>query len=157
MKQTVQLLMVDDHPFILQAYRNTLDRYKPDEYEIVSTSADSGKTGFETITGSPHLFDVALLDISIPGYPEKNIESGLDLAFLLRERMPDCKVVLLTMHTEKMKFRYFADTIKPDGLVIKNDLTFEELLLAFEKILAGEKYYSESVLNIINLEEQEKQ
>ena len=93
---------------------------------------------------------MALLDISIPPHPEANIESGLDLALLLRERMPDCKVVLLTMHTEKMKFRYFSETIKPDGLVIKNDLTFEELLLAFEKILSGEKYYSESVISIIN-------
>lgn len=145
--------MVDDHPFILQAYRNTLDRFKPDEYEVVSSSADSGKTGYEAIVNSPHDFDVALLDISIPGYAEKNIESGLDLARLLRERMPACKVVLLTMHTEKMKFRYFSETIQPDGLVIKNDLTFEELLLAFEKILAGEKYYSESVLNIINMDE----
>jgi len=153
MKQTVQLLMVDDHPFILQAYRNTLDRFKPDEYEVISTSADSGKTGYEAIVNSPQNFDVALLDISIPGYADKNIESGLDLAQLLRERMPDCKVVLLTMHTEKMKFRYFSETIQPDGLVIKNDLTFEELLLAFEKILAGEKYYSESVLNIINMDE----
>lgn len=146
--------MVDDHPFILQAYRNTLDRFKPDEFEVVSSSADSGKTGYETIINSPHAFDVALLDISIPGYPEKKIESGLDLAFLLREKMPDCKVVLLTMHTEKMKFRYFSDTIKPDGLVIKNDLTFEELLFAFEKILDGEKYYSESVRNIIDMEQQ---
>ncbi len=153
MKKTVQLLMVDDHPFILQAYRNTLDRFKPDEYEVVSSSADSGKTGYEAIVNSPHEFDVALLDISIPGYAEKNIESGLDLARLLRERMPACKVVLLTMHTEKMKFKYFSETIQPDGLVIKNDLTFEELLLAFEKILAGEKYYSESVLNIINMDE----
>ncbi|UMY66518.1 MULTISPECIES: response regulator transcription factor [unclassified Flavobacterium] len=153
MKKTVQLLMVDDHPFILQAYRNTLDRFKPDEYEVVSSSADSGKTGYEAIVNSPHDFDVALLDISIPGYAEKNVESGLDLARLLRERMPACKVVLLTMHTEKMKFRYFSETIQPDGLVIKNDLTFEELLLAFEKILAGEKYYSESVLNIINMDE----
>lgn len=153
MKQIVQLLMVDDHPFILQAYRNTLDRFKPDEYEVISTSADSGKTGYEAIVNSPQNFDVALLDISIPGYADKNIESGLDLAQLLRERMPDCKVVLLTMHTEKMKFRYFSETIQPDGLVIKNDLTFEELLLAFEKILAGEKYYSESVLNIINMDE----
>lgn len=145
--------MVDDHPFILQAYRNTLDRFKPDEYEVISTSADSGKTGYEAVVNSPIQFDVALLDISIPGYAEKNIESGLDLARLLRERMPNCKVVLLTMHTEKMKFRYFSETIQPDGLVIKNDLTFEELLLAFEKILAGEKYYSESVLNIINMDE----
>lgn len=145
MKKTIQLLMVDDHPFILQAYKNTLERFKADEYDIINTDADSAKTGYEAIINSSFEFEVAFLDISIPNYPEKNIESGIDLALLLREKMPNCKIVLLTMHTEKLKFKYFADAIQPNGLVVKNDLTFEELLLAFEKIISGETYYSETV------------
>ncbi len=150
MKKNINLLMVDDHPFILQAYHNTLDLFKPEEYELITVNADSGKTGYHAIADSPIHFDVAFLDISIPAFPEQNIESGIDLALLLRKIMPDCKIVLLTMHTEKLKFRYFSEMIKPDGLVVKNDLTFEELLLAFEKIISGEKYYSETVLKIIN-------
>ena len=152
MKKNLQVLMVDDHPFILQAYRNTLDRYKPEEYEIVTTNADSGQTGYDAIANSPITYDVAFLDISIPVFPEKNISSGVELALLLREKMPDCKIVLLTMHTEKLKFDYFAQTIKPNGLVIKNDLTFEELLLAFETILRDETYYSETVLKMMQEE-----
>lgn len=149
MKKTIQLLMVDDHPFILQAYRNTLDRFKPEEYDILSTGADSGRTGYEAIVGSTFDFDVAFLDISIPAYPEKNIESGVELALLLREKMPLCKIVLLTMHNEKLKFDYFSKTLKPDGLVVKNDLTFEELLIAFGTIISGQTYYSETVLKMI--------
>jgi len=149
MKKIIRLLMVDDHPFILQAYRNTLDRFKPQEYDIPSTSADSGKTGYEAIMNSPFDFDVAFLDISIPAYPEKNIGSGVDLALLLREKMPDCKIVLLTMHNEKLKFEYFAQTIQPNGLVVKNDLTFEELLNAFGTVISGKTYYSETVIKII--------
>lgn len=152
MKKTVNLLMVDDHPFILQAYQNTLEKFKPETYDVETTKADSGATGYYAITNSPKPFDVALLDISIPDYPEQNIESGIDLAKLLRRHMPDCKIVLLTMHTEKLKFKDFSQNIRPDGLVVKNDLTFEELLLAFEKILAGEKYYSESAMAAINEE-----
>lgn len=150
MKKKINLLMVDDHPFILQAYHNTLDRFKPEEYELITVNADNGKTGYEAIVNSLIHFDVAFLDISIPAFQEQNIESGVDLALLLRKRMPECKIVLLTMHTEKLKFRYFSEMIKPDGLVIKNDLTFEELLFAFEKIINGEQYYSETVLKIIN-------
>jgi DNA-binding NarL/FixJ family response regulator len=149
MKTTVQLLMVDDHPFILQAYRNTLDRFKPDEYNILTVNADSGETGYQAIVNSEVLYDVAFLDISIPEYPEKKVDSGIDLALLLRERMPYCKIVLLTMHNEKLRFKYFAETIKPEGLVVKNDLTFEELLLAFEKVLRGEVYYSETVIKMM--------
>lgn len=150
MKKTIQLLMVDDHPFILQAYKNTLERFKADEYDIINTDADSAKSGYEAIVNSTFGFDVAFLDISIPNYPEKNIESGIDLALLIREKMPNCKIVLLTMHTEKLKFRYFAETIQPNGLVVKNDLTFEELLLAFEKIIGGETYYSETVQKMMD-------
>lgn len=152
MKKTVQLLMVDDHPFILQAYKNTLERFKADEFEIINTDADSARTGYDAIINSTFDFDVAFLDISIPIYAEKNIHSGIDLALLIKERMPNCKIVLLTMHTEKLKFNYFSETINPSGLVVKNDLTFEELLIAFEKIINGETYYSETVLKMMQEE-----
>jgi len=152
MKKTVQLLMVDDHPFILQAYKNTLERFKADEYEIINTDADSAKTGYEAIVNSTFDFDIAFLDISIPIYAEKNIQSGIDLALLIKEKMPNCKIVLLTMHTEKLRFNYFSETINPSGLVVKNDLTFEELLIAFEKIMNGETYYSETVLKMMHEE-----
>ncbi|CAM4134263.1 response regulator [Flavobacterium antarcticum] len=149
MKKKIQLLMVDDHPFILQAYKNTLNGFKKDEYEIICTEAISGKSGYEIIENSPVHFDVAFFDISIPTYPEKNIESGVDLAVLLRKRMPECKIFLLTMHSEKLKFKYFFDTVKPQGLVVKNDLTFEELIYAFEKVLNGGTYLSETVLQMM--------
>lgn len=149
MKKKIQLLMVDDHPFILQAYKNTLNGFKKDEYEIVCTDANSGQTGYDAIEKSTFDFDVAFFDISIPAYPEKNIESGVDLAVLLRNKMPNCKIFLLTMHTEKLKFKYFFDTVKPQGLVVKNDLTFEELLYALEKVLNGGTYLSETVLQMM--------
>jgi len=154
MKQIIQLLMVDDHPFILQAYKNTLNGFKKEEYEIVTTDAVSGETGYNAIANSLVDFDVAFLDISIPSYPDKDIESGVDLALLLREKMPNCKIFLLTMHTEKLKFNYFFDTIKPEGLIVKNDLTFEELIFAFEKVLSGENYLSETVIKMIDNQNQ---
>lgn len=154
MKKVIQLLMVDDHPFILQAYKNTLDGFKKDEYEIITTDAVSGETGYHAIVDSPTVFDVAFLDISIPTYPEKDIESGVDLALLMRKKMPNCKIFLLTMHTEKLKFKYFFETIKPEGLIVKNDLTFEELIFAFEKVLSGENYLSETVIKMIENEDQ---
>lgn len=153
MKKVIQLLMVDDHPFILQAYKNTLFGFKKDEYEIITTDADAGKSGYEAIANSKVDYDVAFLDISIPTYPEKNIQSGVDLALLLREKMPKCKIFLLTMHTEKLKFKYFFDAINPEGLVVKNDLTFEELIFAFETVLSGDTYLSETVLKMMADEE----
>ena len=54
------------------------------------------------------------------------------------------------MHTELLKINTLIKNINPNGLIIKNDLTYDELLLAFDKILKGENYYSQTVVKIVN-------
>ena len=88
--------------------------------------------------------------MSMPTYEEKGIHSGEDLALLIKERMPACKIILLTMHSEMLKINTIIKNINPNGLVIKNDLTFDELLLAFDKILKDENYYSQTVVKLVS-------
>lgn len=145
------ILVVDDHPFIIDGYKNVIDRYNPKEYDFYFSRAKDCQTGYDIITNpdSP-VFDVALLDISMPPYAEKGIFSGEDLAKLLREYMPKCKIILLTMYTELLKIANIIETINPSGLVIKNDLTFDEMLFGFDKVLKNEIYYSVSIQKMIN-------
>lgn len=145
------ILIVDDHPFIIEGYKNAITRYNPDQYEFVISQAHDCKSAYDLIVDEqiPH-FDVAFLDISMPSYEEKNIFSGEDLAKLILEKMPNCKVILLTMYTELLKIKTIIRTIQPNGLIIKNDLTFDELLFAFDKVMKNDKYYSQSVQKILN-------
>lgn len=145
------ILIVDDHPFIIEGYKNAITRYHPNQYEFLISQAHDCKSGYDLIEDekTPH-FDVAFLDISMPAYEEKDIFSGEDLAKLILKKMPNCKVILLTMYTELLKIKTIIRTIKPNGLVIKNDLTFDELLFAFDKVMKNDKYYSQSVQKIIN-------
>lgn len=149
MTNPINILIVDDHPFIIQAYRNALDKYSQQGYEFVVTQASNCKTGYESITEAPTPFDVAFFDISMPEYAEKGIYSGEDLASLMKEAMPNCKIILLTMHTELLKINNIIKTINPSGLVIKNDLTFDELIFAFDKIINDESYYSQTVIKLV--------
>ena len=150
-KKQSNILIVDDHPFIIQGYKNAITRYKPEEFEFVITQANDCEKAYNIITdGSIDHFDIAFLDISMPSYEEKNIFSGEDLAKLLLEYMPNCKIILLTMFSELLKIKTIIKTINPDGLVIKNDLTFDELLFAFDTVIKNKKYYSESVLKMIS-------
>jgi len=145
------IVIVDDHPFIIEGYKNAITRYNPAEYEFTITQANDCKSGYEIITDpNTKAFDIAFLDISMPSYEEKMIYSGEDLAKLIMEFMPNCKIILLTMYTELLKIRNIINTIDPKGLVIKNDLTFDELLFAFDKVLKNEKYYSPSILKMID-------
>jgi DNA-binding NarL/FixJ family response regulator len=155
MSKKFKILIVDDHPFIIEAYKNTLNSYKQGEFEYESIQANNCKSAYELITNPSQVpFDVAFLDISMPAFEEKNINSGEDLAKLIRKTMPDCKVILLTMHTELIIINNIIKEINPNGLIIKNDLTFDELLLAFDKILNNENYYSQSVIKFVSQSQQ---
>lgn len=144
------ILIVDDHPFIIEGYKNAITRYLPDQFEFFITQAKDCESGYNSIKNSEIAhFDIAFLDISMPAYEEKNMYSGEDLAKLILEFMPNCKIILLTMFTEFLKIKTIINTINPSGLVIKNDLTFDELIYAFNKIINNEQYYSDSVLKML--------
>lgn len=149
MTNPINILIVDDHPFIIQAYKNALDKYSQQGFEFVVTQANNCKTGYESITEAKVPFNVAFFDISMPEYAEKEIYSGEDLAALMKTEMPDCKIILLTMHTELLKINNIIKNINPSGLIIKNDLTFDELIFAFDKIINNESYYSQTVIKLV--------
>lgn len=150
MTNPINILIVDDHPFIIEAYKNAINKYAGDTLEFAVTQAGDCKSGYEYIAGhNKRKFDIAFFDISMPEYAEKGIYSGEDLAMLMRTELPDCKIILLTMHSELLKINNIIKTINPNGLIIKNDLTFDELLLAFDKIINNESYYSQTVIQLV--------
>lgn len=149
MKSPIQILIVDDHPFIIEAYKNAINKYSQNGFEFEVTQANNCKSGYENIVESSKKFDIAFFDISMPEYAEKGIYSGEDLAMLMKSEMPACKVILLTMHTELLKINNIIKNINPSGLIIKNDLTFDELLFAFDKIINDESYYSQTVIKLV--------
>ncbi len=147
------VLIVDDHPFILTGYKNAITRYIPDQYEFHIEAAKDCKSAYDIIANpEATIFDFALLDISMPPYEEQGIYSGEDVAVFLNERMPDCRIIMLTMFTEILKIKNIITAINPHGLVIKNDLDFKELIFGFDKVVNNEIYYSESIQKMMDLE-----
>lgn len=145
------ILIVDDHPFIIEGYKNAITRYNPKEYEFLISQAHDCRSAYELLENpETPVFDIAFLDISMPAYEEKELYSGEDLAKLINKKMPYCKIILLTMYTELLKIKTIIRTINPNGLIIKNDLTFDELLFAFDKVMKTDKYYSQSVVKMLN-------
>ncbi|MFF9394597.1 response regulator [Streptomyces griseoluteus] len=77
-----------------------------------------------------HRPDVALLDIELPGL------SGLDAAALLRERVPGCRVLILTTFGRPGYLRRAMEA-GAAGFLVK-DGPVEELAQAVRRVLAGE-------------------
>jgi DNA-binding NarL/FixJ family response regulator len=148
-----RVLIVDDHPFILIGYKNTLNRYIPGQFEFEYEEGKDCKSAYDIITNpETGVFDFAFLDISMPPYQEKGILSGEDLAIVLHQHMPECRIIILTMYTEILKIKNIITAINPHGLIIKNDLDFKELIFGFDKIVNNEIYYSESIKKMMEIE-----
>ncbi|AWG21035.1 response regulator [Flavobacterium faecale] len=144
-----KILIVDDHPFIIQGYKNAITRYMPDSFEYSIAEAKDCETGYYAITDPEADFDIAFLDISMPSFETKSLYSGEDLAKLIKEHMPECKIIMLTMFTEFLKLKTLINKVNPIGLVIKNDLTFDELIYAFDRVIKGKQYYSKSIKEML--------
>ena len=142
----IKILMVDDHPSMLEGYKIILG-YNELGYELETTSVHSCEAAYEIITNPVkcNFFDLAFLDYSLPEYEEKNIRNGEDLGRLIKEYSPETKIAILTSHTESILLLDIIKKIDPEGILIKSDFSADELIKAFDLIVSGFKYYSQTV------------
>ena len=96
------------------------------------------------------VYDVCFFDISLPSSKDGIYNSGEDLAKLARQHMPKARIVILTMFNESLRILNIIKEINPEGLLIKSDLTSQELAGAFQHILDNPPYYSSTVNNFLN-------
>lgn len=146
MIQNINILIVDDHPMTVNGYINVLSDEKFEGYELNFTKALNCKEAYELITDNANAFNIAYLDLSLPPYPEKKITSGIDIGMLLRQEMPDCTIVFLTMHSEAPLIERLIKDINPQGIMCKSDIDIDEFLNAFKIIFSGDSYLSNKIV-----------
>jgi two-component system response regulator NreC len=146
MQTKLKILMVDDHPSMIEGYKIILS-YNNLGLEIETTAVYNCESAYSTITNKSNKinFDLVFLDFSLPPYEEMNIKSGQDLAMLTKIHLPNAKIVMLTSHTEAILLYDIIRTVEPHGLLVKSDFSAEELLFAFDKIMGNEIYHSTTV------------
>jgi DNA-binding NarL/FixJ family response regulator len=120
-----RLLLVDDHALMAEGLRAMLE---PD-HEVVGVIAN----GAEVLAGVEiHRPDIVLLDLSLPG------RGGLEVAGELRKRHPGVRVLIVTMHADRI---YADEALKQgaSGYVLKLARA-EELRFAIAEALDGRQY-----------------
>ena len=145
----MNILIVDDHPMTVDSYINLLSNnvFETDNPAFIK-SHDCGdaynKINFYLKQNIN--IDLALLDISIPPCEECNISNGADLALVIREKFRNCKIILLTMHSEPLTVDKIIKGINPEGFVSKSDINFELFPNICKEIINGNKFLSTTIL-----------
>ena len=151
MKKKLNILIVDDHPVIVEAYSNILTSAGLGNYEFIIDTANNCDTAIRKIENSAKSlhYDILFFDVKLPPSTNNNIISGEGLAVFAKKMLPKAKIAILTMFNEIHRIHNILKTVNPDGLLIKNDLNSNEFLAAFDVILNNPPYYSKTVAEYI--------
>jgi len=147
----INILMVDDHPIIIEGYQNVLMATKQDDQTLHIDTANNCDEAVSMIVkaSKKYPYHVCFFDISLPASEDGKYASGEDLALLAKKLMPRAKIVILTMFNETFRIHNIIKEIDPHGFLIKSDLTSMELADGFQQILKSPPYYSSTVSNYL--------
>jgi two-component system, NarL family, invasion response regulator UvrY len=125
----MKVLITDDHPVVRRGIRKIL------ESEAGLSQVHEAGNEEELIRELENLlFDVVLLDISLPG------RSGLEMISQIRKKQPSAAILMLTVHHEAA-YAIQALKLGAAGYMVKTSAP-DELVAAVRKVVAGETYIS---------------
>ncbi|MFQ1700697.1 response regulator [Loktanella agnita] len=124
---TTRVLIVDDHPMIVEGIQAILESY-PD-IQIVGT-LNNGQDAVDQVDAlSP---DVVLLDLNMPGL------SGLNATEMILEKRPETRILILSMH-DSPEYISTALSHGARGYILK-DVPTDEIRTAIETVMADAQY-----------------
>lgn len=135
----MRVLIADDHAILRRGLIEILTRELKD---AVCGEAENAQQTLAQVQG--HDWDLVILDITMPG------RSGIDVLADLKRVRPKLPVLVLSMHPED---QYAKRVLKAAASGYMNkDSAPEELIKAIRKVLAGGRYVSPALAEVLALD-----
>ncbi len=131
-KETIRVLVVDDHPVVRKGLQSCLA--KLERLRIVGEAADGDEAVKKAMTLAP---DVVLMDLSMPRL------NGLAATEILRRDAPSIKILVLSVHNNR-DYIFRIIQAGAHGYVSK-EASPEELLHAIECVHRGETFFTPEI------------
>lgn len=133
-----KILIVDDHAIVLKGLCQIVVETFGDGCRI-TTAATAARAMELAATGG---YDICLLDIGLPG------AGGLQLLTTLRDRCPDMRIIVNTVHDELWHVKEYIEA-GVEGILFKN-VDSGEIAKALRTVNDGGIYYCRRALDIRN-------
>jgi DNA-binding NarL/FixJ family response regulator len=133
MSQQITVMIVDDHPLVLQGLQRVLEN-EPDVAVV-----GAAKNGEDALDMAQELMpDVVLLDINLPTI------NGMQVTRLLKEDLPNVAVIMLTAYHDESQVMHAVRA--GASAYYPKDVTVDELLDAIRQVSQGLYVIEENVL-----------
>lgn len=128
-EREIRILLVDDHDLVLQGLKRIVECSLP---EIKNAcTASSGQEALLLIASQR--FNLFVLDMELPDI------SGMDIIVRIREKDPQARIIVNTMH-EEIWFIKNLIQCSVDGILFKS-IDSTKIAEAIRRVLDGETYY----------------
>ena len=132
----LNVLIADDHSVLRESLKSALEF---DKNIVVIGEAEDGIDAIEkTESLKP---DIVLMDINMP------FLDGINAAQEIKERSPDTKILILTMHENK-QYIFSALSAGIEGYLLKMS-NLKKVITAINALAKGETYFDASVTEIL--------
>lgn len=151
MKKELKLLMVDDHPIILEGYKKILLDNRSEQVRMKIDTANSCEEANSLLEASlnAQLYDIIFLDIGLPPSRDGEFLSGEDIGRKIRKVSPASQLAVLTMFVQNLRLLTIFKGLKPEAFMVKSDVSSTEFLEAFDRMLQGKTYSSQTVQDLM--------
>ena len=123
------IVLADDHPIVRQGLRSVLEA-EPD-LQVIGEAGDGLQT-MQLVEGLRP--QVLVLDVLMPGL------SGLEVARQVRQRAPETRVIVLSMHANEA---YVLEALRHGAAAyVLKETSSTELVQAVRAVVAGRRYLS---------------
>ena len=131
-----RIIITDDHQLILDGLRSIITG----ESDLhLLAEANNGQQALALCESLQP--DMVMMDIDMP------VMNGLEATIQIKKKFPSIRIMVLTMHDEAALIKRIME-VGADGYMLKN-ADQQELVSAIRKIAAGEKHFSEKVLQAL--------
>lgn len=131
-----KIILVDDHKILRDGLRNVIEKVA--DFKIIA-EADNGREALKLCSELKP--NIVVMDVAMPGL------NGIEATHQIVQENPECKVIALSMHSDK---RFVTGMFKAGafGYLLK-DIDSDELITAIKTVMANQKYVCHKISGII--------
>lgn len=131
-----KILLVDDHPLVLEGIRAVIETYQHIKVVGVASSVKQA-----LLIASQTKPEIVMMDINMEDI------NGIDAIELFKEQHPDIKILMLSMHDSK---EYISTSVMngASGYILK-DVSTDEIISAIDIVASGQTYFSSGVADVL--------
>ncbi len=132
----IRILLVDDHPLVLEGIRAVIETYQ--HIEIVGVASNIKEALLIANKAEP---EIIMMDINMEDM------NGIDAIELFKEQHPKVRILMLSMHDSK---EYISTSVMngASGYILK-DVSTNEIISAIDIVASGGTYFSSGVSEVL--------